>query len=189
MERIILNRQDIYILDNRFFTVKSGKILIKNILENGKIITNECCFSQGDIIGNFFSFLDTKDLMIPEVDLEIEALEDNTILEELEINREKELENTIIKKLLDSIIRKILLDFYSQLYDLKGYMLSILKMYVNSENHILKKNIKYENFNISKSHFYLTLSKLKEEKFVIDKGKYIALNMKKIDKYLEMSEE
>lgn len=184
MKEIILKRQESYLLDNKFFMVKSGKIILRNILENGKVVTNEGCFLKGEIIGNFFNFLDIKNLSIPEVEIEVEALEDNTVLEEIKIDRMKVKENYFIKKLLDSIIKKILLDFYFQVYDLKGYMLSLLKLYIDKENKVLKKNIKPENFNMSKSHFYLMLSKIKTENFIIEKGKYIILDLNKVNEYL-----
>ena len=62
--------------------------------------------------------------------------------------------------------------------------MSILKLYNNDSGFISKKELNYENFNISKSQFYLIFSKLKKEKYILDDSEGIYLNLKKIDSYL-----
>lgn len=79
MNIISLDKQQRYFLDGKFFLVKKGRIIARDILENGKIITNENYLIEGDLIGNFFTLLPRRDLFIPEIEIEIEALENNTI--------------------------------------------------------------------------------------------------------------
>lgn len=184
---IKLNSSEKYYVDGRFFLIKKGKVITKYILPNGKIISNENCLREGEIIGNFFNFLKCKYFFIPEVDVEVEALE-YSILEEFKFSESELLNNWIFEKMLSQLIKKSTIKFLYQLYDKKGYVLAILKMYVDSKGRIPKKEIKYENFNISKSQFYAIYSKLKEDKFLKEIEKEIILDIQKIDSFLSCFE-
>lgn len=185
MNIISLDKQQRYFLDGKFFLVKKGRIIARDILENGKIITNENYLIEGDLIGNFFTLLPRRDLFIPEIEIEIEALENNTILEEFKFSSEEIFCNVYSEKVVIQLIKKSIFKFFYQLYDTKGYILAVLKLYLNNRTFISKKEIHYENFNISKSQFYLIYSKLKKENFIIESNNKIFLNLDKVNSYLE----
>lgn len=185
MNIISLDKQQRYFLDGKFFLVKKGRIIARDILENGKIITNENYLIEGDLIGNFFTLLPRRDLFIPEIEIEIEALENNTILEEFKFSSEEIFCNVYSEKVVIQLIKKSIFKFFYQLYDTKGYILAVLKLYPNNRTFISKKEIHYENFNISKSQFYLIYSKLKKENFIIESNNKIFLNLDKVNSYLE----
>lgn len=56
MRTISLNKSERYFLDGKFFLVKRGKVITRDILENGKIITSENSLKEGEVIGNFLIF-------------------------------------------------------------------------------------------------------------------------------------
>lgn len=184
MNTILLNQNDKYYLDGKFYIVKSGRIISRDILETGKIVTYENYLTSGEIIGNFFKFIKGNNFYIPDIDIEIEALENNTVLEEFEINYNNLSKDLFISKIIDSLVKKTLIKFFYQLYDKQGYILAVLKLYNNENGFISKKEINYENFNISKSQFYLILAKLKKEKYILEFNDSLYLNLKKIDSYL-----
>lgn len=184
---IKLNPHEKYYLDGRFFLIKKGKVITKDILPNGKVISNENCLREGEIIGNFFNFLKCEYLSVPEIDIEVEALE-KSILEEFTFSQLDVVNNVIFEKMLSQLIKKSTIKFLYQLYDKKGYILAILKLYANSEGKIPKKEINYENFNISKSQFYALFSKLKQQHFFKEEKNEIILNIKKIDSFLNLFE-
>ena len=51
-----------------------------------------------------------------------------------------------------------------------------------------RQEINYENFNISKSQFYVLFSKLKQERFLKEEKNDIFLNLEKIDSFLNLFE-
>lgn len=123
--------------------------------------------------------------MLPETEIEVEALENGTILEEFHFTSKDILNNIYLEKLFFQLIKKNMIKFFYQLYDTKGYILAILKLYADDSGIILKDEISYENFNVSKSQFYLLYSKLKKEKFIQEENKKIYLNLDKIEDFLE----
>lgn len=90
-----------------------------------------------------------------------------------------------IQKIFSQLVKKAIIKFLQQLYNTKGYILAILKLHLNDNGYVYKKEISYENFNISKSQFYLIYSNLKKENFLSEVDNKIFLNLKKIDPYLE----
>lgn len=186
---IILKKSEKYFLDKKYFLVKNGKVRSWDILENGKNVINENIFKKGEIIGNFFNCL-SKDIkiLVPEVGIEIEALENETELEEIDIPLKDLIKNSYLEKIINHLIRTNFIKFLYQLYDTKGYILAILKFYADGDEKLLKTELKYENFSISKSQFYLVYSKLKEEKYIKEREKSIYLNIRKIDNYLKKFE-
>ena len=185
--KIFLNKFESCSLGGKFFLIKKGKIISRDVLETGKIITNENSLKEGEIVGNFFNFLPQNNLLIPEVDIEVEALEDNTILEEFHFCSKEFSKNIFLEKMILQLIKKSMIKFFYQLYDTKGYLLAILKLSANEQGIISKKEINYENFNISRSQFYLLYSNLKKENYIKEKEKNVHLNLNKINKYLEKS--
>ncbi|MGL5459965.1 MAG: hypothetical protein ACRDBY_10155 [Cetobacterium sp.] len=92
---IELNPHEKYYLDGKFFLITKGKVITKDILSNGKVISNENCLRKGEIIGNFFTLLKYKYLYVPEIDVEFE-------------------------KMLSQLIKKSTIKFLYQFYDKKG---------------------------------------------------------------------
>lgn len=188
MERILKAKEKL-LLNNKYYIIKIGKVITKDILSSGKIISNEECLREGEIIGNFLNFFTISNFYIPEVEVEIEALEE-TILEEFLF--EKNIfskENLIIEKLIQHLIRKAIIKSLYQIYSKEAYILAILKLYANNNGILSKKEISYENFNISKSQFYLIFSKLKSENYLYEIEKNIYLNLDKINKKLSAEAE
>lgn len=185
MSSVVLEKNARLYLSEKFYIINKGRIISRNILENGKIITNEFHLTCGDIIGNFFNLISNdNDIYIPEIDIEIESLENNTQLDLLSINIQELKGNPVLYKIIEHLIKKSLIKLFYHLYDTQGYILAILKLYNNENGFILKKDINYEDFNISRSQFYLIISKLKKEKFIIEVEDCIHLNLKKINLYL-----
>lgn len=83
---MIVKKGEIQFLENKFFIIKKGKVMARDIFPNGKVITHECYFLEGEIIGNFFKFLKEDKFKIPQIEIEIEALID-TELEEFTFNQ------------------------------------------------------------------------------------------------------
>ncbi len=187
MLKVDLNSREKYYLDGRFFLIRKGKVIAKDILASGKVISNENCLREGEVVGNFFNISSSYSLMLPEIDIEVEALED-TILEEFKFSKKEITNNTVFEKMLSQLIKKSIIKFLYQLYDKKGYILAILKLYANSKGEIPKKEISYENFNISKSQFYLIYSKIKKENYLVEEKEIVRLNVEKINKYLNLLE-
>lgn len=184
MNNVILNNRERYFLEDRFFLVKKGKIITRNILENGKLIANEYSLKAGDLVGNIFKLSPAEEFPHLDVDIEIEAIEDGTVLEELDVDIEKISKDFLLSKLLNSFSKRILASLFFHVYDSKGYILAILKLYFSDKKCLPIENIHFENFNLSKSQFYLVFSKLKKEGYIRESNNTITLNMKKIDEYL-----
>lgn len=184
---IILNKFDNYSLDGKLFLIKKGKVISRDILKNEKIVTNETSLQEGEIIGNFFDFSLQNNLLIPESNIEIEALENHTILEEFNFSSKEIIKNIYLEQMIIQLLKKNLIKFFNQLYDTKGYILAILKLYANNKNKISKQKINYKNFNLDRNKFYFYYSILKKENFIEEKEKNIYLNLEKINEYLEKS--
>ncbi|MGL5277748.1 MAG: hypothetical protein ACRC8M_01525 [Cetobacterium sp.] len=187
MKNVTIKKGENYFLDDKFFIVKSGKVLSRDILSNGKVITNEHYFGEGEVIGNFFKFAKDYKLTIPDIGIEILALKDSK-LEEFDFSQNQLIENTFFEKIITQLIKKSTIKFLEKLYDTKGYILSILKLYANHEMQVEKREISYENFNISKSQYYSKIAELKKEDYICESGKIWQLNLGKIDEYLEKYE-
>ncbi len=181
---IKLKKYEKFYLDDGFHIIRKGRVLVKDILPNGKIITNETILKEGEIIGNFFELLDLdNDGLILDIGIEMETLEE-TVLEPFSFSK-KDLEaNPILKKVIFQLIKKIAVKLLYQLYNKKGYLLTVLKFLADSEGKIIKKDIRYENINISKSQFYHLFSILKKEEFFKESNGIIALDLDKIETFL-----
>lgn len=183
MSKIYLKKKEYYYLGEKFYVIKQGSVCSRGILENGTTLPKEGCYKKGDILGNFFSLHNFDKIILPDIELEIVALEDNTILEEFNISF-----NTIslipgFDKIFEQLIKENIFNLFYHLYDKKGYLLSILKFYSDSTGTLQKDKISHEYFNISKSQFYSTIALLKKENFLYEKNKKIILNEEKINVY------
>lgn len=183
MNKVTLKKKEHFYLDNKLYIVKQGSVCVRTILENGTIIPKEGCYRKGEILINFFSFNNFDEINLPELDLEIMALEDNTILEEFHASLTSISKIPSFDKIFKQLLKENIFNFFYHLYDKKGYLLSILKIYSDSKGNLEKDKISYEHFNMSKSQFYSTLSLLKQENFLYEKNKKIILNNEKIQMY------
>lgn len=186
---VILEKGEIFFLDGKFFLIREGRVISRAILPNGRVISHENCFREGELVGNFFGFLENQlldsRLLVPEIEIQIEVLENETVLEEIsltsrDIAQYKYLEIMIIQLIKTSLIKSLHL-----LYDSKRYILAVLKLHANEKGVILKNEVKYDNFNISRSQFYLLYSNLKKEEFIVEDRQFVKLNIKKVDKFLK----
>lgn len=185
MGELFLKSKDKFFIEEKFYIVKRGKVLLREVLPNGKSVTSECYLGPDDILGNFFNILGKNELLL-DVEVEIEALED-AVLEEFKIPIfNKFNKNGIMERILLQLAKKSMTRLYYHMYNKNGYILSIFKLYANEHGEVNKDEVNYDIFNISKSQFYLILSKLKEENYLKCSGKKIILNRDKIDKYLMM---
>lgn len=180
MVQIILKPHDKFsLLKGESFILKSGKLLTTSIFENGKIINNHTYLHAGEILFNWFDFYQEED--IPEIEIEVEALEDS-ILEKINFFENKHLH--FYQTILLQLIKKSVLETQYYLYDTKGYILTILKKSSSSQGIISRKKIKAEHFNIGKTQFYKIYKEIKEEEFLLEKNGKLYLNLKKINDYL-----
>lgn len=181
---IVIKKGEYYFLEDKFFIIRKGKVIARDMLANGKAVANEYYFSEGEVVGNFFRFLNDEKLKVPNVEIEIEALRDSE-LEEFNFSTNIIYENVIFEKIIIQLIKKSTIKFLENIYNPKGYLLSILKLHANDNLEVEKTEISYENFNMSKSQYYLKLGELKKEKYIEEKSNIYKLNIKKIDEYLD----
>lgn len=185
MAKIVLRKKERYFLSNKFYLVINGSVCAYDIFENGKVIPKEACFKAGEIIGNFFQCFPSEylPLPLPDTEVEIVAMEDNTIIEEFKFESKNISTNLGLSKIIIQLLKENIFKLFYHLYDKKGYLLVILRFYANEKGVLLKEQIHYDNFLMSKSQFYNTYTLLKEEKYIKEEDKNIKLNLKKIEKY------
>lgn len=181
-----LRKNEKFFLENRFYLIKRGSILLKKILENGKVISCENILKKDEIIGNFLTLSEANFLKLPEVEIEIEALEE-TIIEEVEISKIELNKNPILKRLLNQLIKQYIIKFIPYICDSMKLLLILLKINSDSNGIVDKKNIGYENLNMSRTRYYSILSIIKKEKFIKEDKKKIFLNLKKINEKLTVN--
>lgn len=180
---ISLKKDEKLFLGNKFYLIKKGSILLKKILENGKVISYENILKKDEIIGDFFTLSEINFLILPEIEIEIEALEE-TLIEEIEISKNELNNNPIFKKLLNQLIKQCIIKFISYVCDPVKILLILLKINSDSNGVVEKKNVSYENLNMSRTQYYSILTLLKKENLLKEEKKKIILNLKKIDKKL-----
>lgn len=180
-----LSKKEKYLIDDKCFLVKKGKVVTKDILKNGKAIGHELFIGKGEIIGNFFSSLDediNKHLCLTLV--EVEALED-TELEELVMLENLIKRNDDLKRILLQFSKRTVLKYYQELYDTKGYILAVLKLHAGKNKALSKTEVRFDRFaNVSRSQFYRIYSDLKKEGYIIEEKDEIKLQIIKINQYL-----
>lgn len=183
MERIILKKKERYFLKNKFYIIIDGIVGVYEIFENGKSLPKETFFKKGEIVGNFFQTFNGKNLVLPEIEVEIVAMEENTILEEFKFEAKNSSTNFELNKIIFQLIKENIFKIFYHFYDKKGYLLAILKFNTDDRGIISKEKLHYENFLMSKSQFYNIYNSLKDEKDIIEDNDIIKLNLKKVDKY------
>lgn len=148
------------------YIIKSGKVLSKQIFDNGKVLLNTCYLEKGELIGNFFGL--SQDIPVPEFYIEIIATKD-TVLEKIHLSPLNTLkEGSIYQKIIYQLLIRINLEIHSKIVDKKEFILFISNLLSNPDGSVDKKIISPEIFNMSKSQYYLILSKLNEEKKISD---------------------
>lgn len=168
---INLIEDEIMLLDSNFFIVKKGEIIVRYIFEDGKILNFEFPLRAGEVNGNFFNLFPEDSPFYNEVTLEIQATQES-VIEVFELNSNKK-DFEIFNKIILQLAKQLVIKSWFQLYSKENFILLILRIYTQKYNKLLKKYVKHEIFNISRSQFYLLYSKLKKQKNIIEKLGYI----------------
>ncbi|QNM15680.1 MULTISPECIES: hypothetical protein [Fusobacterium] len=184
MKEIIVKAKESLVVYEKFYRVKKGKVLLKNIFPNGKIVTNEHWLKTGDLIGEFLNYWRLKNVDLPDIEIEVDALEDS-VLEEINFDIKEIKNNIFLNNLIKNFIRLHVFQLLFHFYDTKGYILTLLKLYSNGDNVISKEQFNVEHFNISKSQFYNVYGQLRKSGYFKEENKKIYLDRKKADEYLE----
>lgn len=164
---ISLPKNEITFFDSEFFILKEGEIIVRYIFEDGKISNFEFPLKPGEINGNFFGFLPEDSPFYNEISVEVVATKDS-VLDVFELDS-KTLNIDMLKKIILQLIKQLSIKLWFQLYSKEDFILLILKIYTRKYNKSLKKHIKYDVLNLSRSQFYLLYSKLKKQKNIIEK--------------------
>ncbi|MEG0236192.1 MAG: hypothetical protein RR523_08210 [Cetobacterium sp.] len=180
---VSLKKGEKLFLGNKFYVIKKGSVLLKKILENGKVISYENILKKDEIIGNFLALSERNFLILPEIEIEIEALEE-TLIEEIKISKNELNNNPIFKRLLNQLIKQYIIKFISHICDPVKVLLILLKINSDSNGVVEKKNVSYENLNMSRTQYYSILTLVKKENLLKEEKKRIILNLKKIDEKL-----
>lgn len=186
-KKVILKKRERFFLEDKFYLVLKGSVSAYDLFENGKYLPKGGKFKEGDLIGNFF-LIQKNNLLLPEISVEIIALEEETILEEFKFEIDIFSKGSSFEKIIFQLIRENLFKMFYQLYDKKRYILSVLKFYADEKGALSKEHIRFENFTMSKSQFYSLYAELKKEKYVIEKKSQIFLNSEKIKEFIMMDE-
>lgn len=183
MLEITLEKNEKLFLENKFYIIKKGSVLLKKILENGKIISYENILRSDELVGNFLTLSEINFLILPEVGVEIEALEVTTI-EEIDISKNEINKNPIFKRLLNQLIKQYVIKFISHSCEPMKVLLILLKINSDLNGVVDKKNIGYENLNMSRGQYYSMLSIIRKEELIKEENKTIILDLKKVDEKL-----
>lgn len=188
MKAINLKKKEtVYLDENHIYMLEKGKLIIREVFVSGKIVSNECPIERGEIVGNLFSIFEVEEELTEGMAIEIEALEDSVLTVAnfgMDIDVIKKDQNNIIGNMLRQILKKNLMNTFYHLYDKKGYILSVLRLYADSNGMISKKTINPEIFNLSRSQFYAVLSEIKNGDYIIESGDGYKLNKEAIKEYL-----
>ena len=189
-KKIKLEKDEYKVLeDDKIYYIYKGKILVRYIFSNGKVVNNEFYLEKGDMVGNFFKILKIYENIARDIAIEIEALEDT----ELNISNSQELiENLqndkfgILKNLVEQILKKQLINILHHKYDKKGYILATLLLHSSENGEIQNELLNHDRFNLSRSQFFLTMGELKKDYIVIKYKKGVKINREEAEKYLEL---
>lgn len=185
--QVILKKKERFFLEDKFYLISKGSVSAYDLFENGKYLPKGGKFKEGDLIGNFF-LIQKNNLLLPEISVEIIALEEETILEEFKFEIDIFSKGSSFEKIIFQLIKENLFKLFYQLYDKKRYILSVLKFYANEKGVLSKEHIRFENFTMSKSQFYSLYAELKKEKYIIEKKSQIFLDLGRIKEFIMMDE-
>lgn len=185
---LYLSKGEKQVIDDVSYEIIKGKLVVREVFMNGKVLGHELYLEKNEIVANFFSILFQKNqkVSLQEGNIEIEALE-MCELREISIQADKN-DCSILEKINLQLLKMNILKYYYQIYDSAGYILAILKFYSDDKGILKKSEVTPETFGmISKSQFYELYKKIKKEKFVVEAKGKIMLRLEKIDEYLKES--
>lgn len=189
-EKIKLEKNEYKVLeDDKIYYIYKGKILVRYIFSNGKVVNNEIYLEKGDMVGNFFKILRIYENIARDIAIEIEALEDT----ELNISNSQELIKSLqndkfgmLKNLVEQMLKKQLINILHHKYGKKGYILATLLLHSGKDGEIQNELLNHERFNLSRSQFFLTMGELKKDYIVTKCKKGVKINKVEAEKYLEL---
>lgn len=171
MKTITLSKGKDFYIENKCYLILKGKGILKYVSSNGKTVVNESVLKKDDVLYNII-FIDNNFInehnSLKEIETLFKAFE-ITILKEIELNK------LYKERLLLQISYYYILKELHLLVTTTEYLLITLKRY--SYNNIIDKTvIIYDDFNISRSQFYLIIQSLKKNKLLIEKNNNYILN-------------
>lgn len=168
---ITLKKGEVYYIENRCYIILKGKGVTKCIMPSGKTVVNESLLKSNDILYNFLfinnDLIDEKKIL-KDGEVLFKAFEDS-ILKEVELN------NQFKDKLASQSFHYYILKELQLAITSIEYLLITLKRY-SYNNSVDRTIILYDNFNISRSQFYLIIQRLKKDKLLIEEGDKYILN-------------
>ncbi|WP_448820745.1 hypothetical protein [Cetobacterium sp.] len=178
-----------FLEDNKVYNILEGKVLVRYIFSDGKVVNNEVYLESGDMVGNFFKIFNIYGDMTKDLAIEIEALENTKLLvnscEDLISSLEKD-KLGMLKNLVEQMLKKQLINILHHKYGKKGYILATLLLHSNEEGDVQSSFLNHERFNLSRSQFFLTMGELKKDCIVVKYKKGIRINRNEAEKYLEL---
>lgn len=181
----------IYLESDKIYKIEKGRFILKERLANGKCISHDHPVGAGEIIGVPNLFLESHkgdEILIENLEYEIQAIESADI-------RAMNAEEFLSMHFPDNHSRKMFMGVANHLQkrrvshsafyvlDKKAYVLTILRRFADKDGYIPMDILNAEVFNMSKSHFYLVMGQLKDEKYLEKKGKIYKINDKKAMEY------
>lgn len=171
MKTITLNKGKEFYIENKCYLILKGKGILKYIASTGKVVVNESVLKTDDVLYNIIfineNFISEHN-SLKEAETLFKAFE-TTVLKEIELDK------LYKEKLLLQISYYYILKELHLLITTTEYLLITLKRY--SYNNIIDKTvIVYDDFNISRSQFYLIMQSFKKNKLLIEKNNNYILN-------------
>lgn len=187
---ISLKKKEALFLDNdKIYSIVSGKIIVREVFSNGKIVNSEVPLVSGDIVGNFFNIYGLYKNITKGLAVEVEAIDD-TIMVELnkdEMSQKiKSFSTGIVGNLMEQMLKKQLINICHHIYSKKGYILAVLLMHSKENEYIPKSFLNHEVFNLSRSQFFMVISELKKEGILEKKLDKIKVDKNKAEEFLEL---
>ncbi|MGL5050870.1 MAG: hypothetical protein ACRCZR_05695 [Cetobacterium sp.] len=164
MKMIRLEKGESFYIENKCYVILEGRGIVKYILPDGKVIVNECILEKNNIAYNLLNLnldLINKTLLFKEAEGLFKAFEE-TLVQEVEINYD------LKKKLYNQLIESYILKEMNLMMTSVEYVLFTLKKY-SKNKYVCKEVISYDDFNLSRSQFYLVLQKLKKNRYLIER--------------------
>lgn len=167
MKTIKLEKGESFYIGEKCYFILKGRGIMKYILSDGKTIVNEYLLEENKIIYNLLTLDSINKTSLFKNPEGLFKVFEETLIEEIEIN------SYIKKNLYTQIIESYILKEMNLIMTSIEYVFFTLKRY-SKNNCISKTVISYDDFNLSRSQFYLVLKKLKESKLIVeDDRKYI----------------
>ncbi|MGL4510066.1 hypothetical protein [Cetobacterium sp.] len=183
------SKDTLFLDDSKIYSIISGKIIVREVFSNGKVVNSEVPLSSGDIVGNFFNIYGLYKNITKGLAVEIEAIED-TIINELNktetYEKIKKFSSGLVGNLMEQMLKKQLINICHHIYSKKGYILAVLLMHSKDSEYISKDLLNHEVFNLSRSQFFMVISELKKEGILEKKQDKVKVDKKRAEKFLEL---